>query len=770
MKNKKILIGLVAAAVLAFMPLTFGTSLTPSLARVVTQQVQAESGGGLDKMDDTVSKVDERGIVPCTLSECTFCKLLQMVERIFFWLLSLAFALAVFCVVFSGFAYILSAGDSGLMGWAKEGLKLSLIGFAICLVAWLAIHVLYTVLGYKGNWWQMECSQDSAASAGSHSVANLYINEVPLKDPGGRDNPVALPDLAYQGIGNIPENKYFFIHGLGGQSLDQAANQLAKIAKAAQEQKRVVFAATPYSETDKGTKLTKITNYIANDDKQTLENFANLVLEMAAESPSLEIPLIQTSENGQQQEVAKFNSLWPSNPDFYEGENSIFKTLSEMSKDGVAYKETGPIIINWPEGKVPRNISDFSINLDYDEKTGKYILNIDDPVNVTLPNNISPQAARAAARDFAEVLALLKKRESAYSNQEDFSSQLIALLTKADPSKELTKDGQSKGNDSGYSRDFTQDNKGNVEKTRNWESSGTGLLPSGIATKQPTTTSPIAPVNTGTSAATRNLEKELEKAIKDYVQSNSNSGNGSPTGGKQNNGGCSTCGQNNGQNTSGTPTGSESTTPISPEPLTGTAADPNSMVSQVSIGISSPLSNEERGRIRDMIINIQKEEMDNLVKNKYNPLNIPPEYVLCLIQAESSFNPVATSPTKAAGLGQHTDDSQMEGAQMLGKTAPKHYEEFTKKYGKDLTQLMSTKAMGSQRVKDTLRQDPNLAAAMTYAFVEVKARNILKMNGPVSMDNLRRITYAYVGDGNEGAQWNKIRNCMTNNSWTGGKR
>ena len=343
-------------------------------------------------------------------------------------------------------------------------------------------------------------------------------------------------------------------------------------------------------------------------------------------------------------------------------------------------------------------------------------------------------------------------------------------MQKTDLSKELNSQGVDKGNDSGLYRDFIENENGNYVKSRDWESNGTGLLPSGIKTTTPTSSTVKWPQHTDSDKldkATKDLEKELENWIRDDLNQKTASGNG--VGGDQNQS-TSTSGSSGDRTSSsgrtGTDTsGQESSTPISNSVVSGAAEDPNSMVSLVSVGINGPLNLEQRGKLRDLIINIQKEEMENVQdgSGQYKPLNIPPEYVMCLMQAESSMNPVATSPTGAAGLGQFTDDSQKEGTEMMKKMSPKHYEEFSKKYGKDLTQAMSTKASGSQNVKNTLRKDANLAAAMTYDFVQVKARNVLKLNGPVSMNDLQRITYRYIGDGNEGSQWNYIRKCMTNN-------
>ncbi|MBM3256007.1 MAG: hypothetical protein FJZ04_00860 [Candidatus Moranbacteria bacterium] len=723
---------------------------------IAKAQAQTESGS-----------TEERGLVPCKLSECTFCDLFSLLERIFYWLLSLAFVVAVLFTVISGFLYIVSVGDQNVMGMAKEGLKYSIIGFVICLTCWLAVHIVYILLGYSGeSWWQIDC-QNQANESGQTSQLELdrelYKNEVALESPGGRNNPISLPELAEKGLADIPENKYFFIHGLGGQPLENTAAQLAKIAQKAKEQKTVVYAISPsLSPTGEigSANLIRLDNFLTANQKKTLQNFSDLVMKLAIESPSFEIPIIKTAQKSAKG-IASFNNIWPQNPNFYEGEAALYDTLSSVTKNGLIFKENGPIAINWPEGKVPKNFSDFTINLKLDEKTNKYVLDIDDPVDITLPTNISPQAAREAANNLAETLSLLEKRKSAYSGEEDLYSDLLSLLLRPKIGNEETGQGESKGNDQGIFRDFFWDKNGNYYKKRTWESNGTGILPSAISTVD----KPL------TLKQRDQLVAELKKSISDSLEKdNKPVSNGdlgledgfSLMGGREDNN--SSKRQND--------TSSASQEPLPPVDYSNLNIDPDSAASAVSIGINRPLSLKERGKIRELIISIQKEEYEKYQKDLAEgktglniPLNMPVDYVLCLIQAESSFKPTAMSPTGAAGLGQHTDDSQREAAEMMKKTAPNHYNEFSKKYGKDLTQLMSSRASGLRNVKATLARDANLAAAMTYDFLQVKARNVLKINRPVSMNDLQRITYRYIGDGNEGSQWRSIQRCMNTNSW-----
>lgn len=97
-----------------------------------------------------------------TCSFCTVCDLLGTVGNTINFLLGVTLVLAVFFVVVSGLIRILSIGNKDKIALAKNGLKYSIIGLTICIVAWVAIHSFYQVIGYKGsNWWQIDCQEVS---------------------------------------------------------------------------------------------------------------------------------------------------------------------------------------------------------------------------------------------------------------------------------------------------------------------------------------------------------------------------------------------------------------------------------------------------------------------------------------------------------------------------------------------------------------------------------------------------------------------------------
>jgi len=101
----------------------------------------------------------DQSLITCT--NCSVCDFLKFVENLFYFLLALSFVVALFFVILSGIVRIASIGDKFLNSMSKRGLKFALIGFIVCLVAWLLIHTTYSVLGVKGdNWWNLECQEN----------------------------------------------------------------------------------------------------------------------------------------------------------------------------------------------------------------------------------------------------------------------------------------------------------------------------------------------------------------------------------------------------------------------------------------------------------------------------------------------------------------------------------------------------------------------------------------------------------------------------------
>lgn len=123
------------------------------------------------------------GIIPCGLTKddaaqdgdqtvkCTLCHLVVGVNNVIILLRNIMSAIAIVVVVAMAFVYITSAGDEGRMRFAKEGITAALIGFAIILLAWVAVNfVLKLPIFNVGpdrliqvDWQTVQCNTDSLA-------------------------------------------------------------------------------------------------------------------------------------------------------------------------------------------------------------------------------------------------------------------------------------------------------------------------------------------------------------------------------------------------------------------------------------------------------------------------------------------------------------------------------------------------------------------------------------------------------------------------------
>lgn len=123
---------------------------------------------GLTKPDPAINAADDptQGT-----SKCTLCHLVVGVNNIIILLRNVMSALAIVVVVAMAFVYITSAGDEGRMRFAKEGITAALIGFAIILLAWLAVNFVLTLPIFntgpdrliRVDWQKIQCNTDSLA-------------------------------------------------------------------------------------------------------------------------------------------------------------------------------------------------------------------------------------------------------------------------------------------------------------------------------------------------------------------------------------------------------------------------------------------------------------------------------------------------------------------------------------------------------------------------------------------------------------------------------
>lgn len=121
------------------------------------------------KCDDPNTSIDES-------QDCTLCHLIIMMYNIFRLLIALLIIVALVFVTISGTIYILSTGNPGMKGMAKNILTKTLTGFAITLLAWLIVFTTLKFISAKtevlgnaesgGKWWEFTCDTTSAYGSG----------------------------------------------------------------------------------------------------------------------------------------------------------------------------------------------------------------------------------------------------------------------------------------------------------------------------------------------------------------------------------------------------------------------------------------------------------------------------------------------------------------------------------------------------------------------------------------------------------------------------
>jgi len=760
MKKNKLTVVVSITFLLVALPFIGRASLAP------TEQAQEQGVSGMrpegfsQSQADATAGVDERGLVPCTLTECTFCDLLKLIERIFYWLLALAFALAVFFVIVSGFAYILSVGDSSMMGWAKEGLKLSLIGFAICLLAWLAIHVLYTVLGYKGNWWTMECASDQQATSTRNStLANLYASEVTPDNLGGRNNPINLINLTTTDLKQLPENKYFFIHGIGGQPLDRAAEQLAVLTKSAAESKKIIYAAVPSLDNNGdiiGTRLVglnellspetisnllpdnipeetkkEIADTVESVDKKTKDRFYDLILSMLLKSVSQEIPLIASSDTTQ---IPDFNSIWPeANWTGLEGDGAApaFQPLKKIIS-GLKYEEgNGPFFYD-PErydGKIPENQTHVQVNLNPDGS-----LNADKPISVlNVAKGVSKSEMEDYLRQVLSILFSLDKQNKDTGTKGDIIYQLTDLLSRSVTEKvNKLNASQNKNNLSSKSKSANKNsNAANQLGNNNYNNANTNTnsyINTNTNSQQPTGGSGILPNQLQQNGSNQKIsDKQLADLIKKLTDQQKQEGGSTGGGsGRSGNGGGNTGGTNNGGNNG------------------------NNNGSDTSISSSGyTLDTEEKKQLEKMV-------EEDLAEMK---LNVPKEFVLCIVQRESAFKPEAlnSSGEYSVGLMQINKRSKTDVTALndLKQYGGKEYQELLKVHGSD-SKIIDTTSMMSRNDPAGQKGKTILALGIAHLKGLSMRRNVGNLQTPDGWDALAG---AYNGAGRRSIYSGNITAC-----------
>jgi hypothetical protein len=674
----------------------------------------------------------DASLVPCSFAECSVCHLLSLAGNIISWLLGAAFLVAVFFVVVSGYRYLWAAGDEERMAWAKKGLKFSLIGFAICLLAWLGVHAVYTISGYQGSWWQMECAYVAQAPSQETLMTERYKNEITPASLGGRDNPITLGDLAATGIKNLPEKKYFFLHGLGGQPLASAAQQLAKITTDANRQGKFIYVITPKVDPDTfeimGSQAVSLTDQLGPTVKLTEKNIRELITGLVADSPSgTNFPFFITSPVDIPTE---FNNLWP--------ESVATEKSLKTYHNGVVYQEGEELLVDGEQTAFNINLSS---NNAKDPKKEQFTLNRENPVTFNLPEDISPSAAKQMAVDIAQTVAETTK--NAQFMDKDQWTQLIGLMSKTVAAKSTSTNLEEDENQPVYNpavfASYAVKNSGQTTDPAKLAAAEKELdqLAKTVIDKETS-----AVTSTGTTKDTRGFDGSVQDYVLLALSSTPNLDNWIAQE----------------KSVTGKIDNFSDTINVNRVPT----LDPNRL-SKIGghISTNNILGLKEREALRDLIVDIQKEIKDNTGVD----YKIPPDLVMCIFNKESKFDPGAMSQTGCSGLGQLSMGAAKTTIKKLKNFAPKHFAAFADKiqrvFGVDLeATLTQEKGDGMKRV--ILRSDPNLNAALAY--VHLTNKGVARRGIPASsLEDLRRMVNGY-GPGNS-SYATSILECLKNLSW-----
>jgi hypothetical protein len=123
------------------------------VANGTTMTTPALPGSSSQITNDIIPGTTEAGgLVQCGRpgqNMCTLCDLIRGMNIIIHYLMQLAIGVALLAMAIGGVMYIISAGDSGMVGKAKETMKNAAIGFVIIFAGYLIINTTITYLGAK---------------------------------------------------------------------------------------------------------------------------------------------------------------------------------------------------------------------------------------------------------------------------------------------------------------------------------------------------------------------------------------------------------------------------------------------------------------------------------------------------------------------------------------------------------------------------------------------------------------------------------------------
>lgn len=86
------------------------------------------------------------GLVPCEGTDCKFCHLFQLAEKIINFLVEISFAIAIIWIIWGGLKIIFAGANPGLAASGRKTILQAIIGLVILLCSWLIIDTILWVL------------------------------------------------------------------------------------------------------------------------------------------------------------------------------------------------------------------------------------------------------------------------------------------------------------------------------------------------------------------------------------------------------------------------------------------------------------------------------------------------------------------------------------------------------------------------------------------------------------------------------------------------
>lgn len=132
------------------------------------------------------------GLVPnCSGPDCNFCHVVELVNNIINWLITILTVVAVIALVVAGIRMVTSGGNSETLQKAKGTFVNIIIGFVLVLAAWLIVDTLLKFVTENGQglefYGQIECGQQlepiSNPNSGNTNTGNTNSNSSGAGNP-----------------------------------------------------------------------------------------------------------------------------------------------------------------------------------------------------------------------------------------------------------------------------------------------------------------------------------------------------------------------------------------------------------------------------------------------------------------------------------------------------------------------------------------------------------------------------------------------------------